>query len=624
MQYGKPMLVQLSSWRCFREFIHVVFAYFCVLFINLRINAKLNKYVIQPMKRKSLLIIVLLTAFLNANRLYAQFKQTIPNQAILLQNAGNLVPIQRLDKVKIAVVAPSLSKYGAFVDMVGRYADAEAFDFTHYDEQTKYYNTIIVAGTDDDLRSDLLLKVKQSIVNKKQVILVRFGKETAGRAWAGDFAGARLSEIRYPALDKQAQQYAAMSVFGGMAMTEGKLKTRQVRIQYTDAVGSGVDLVKMTKKIDAIALEAIQQRATPGMVVMAVKNGQVIFEKAYGSHTYANTQATKIDDIFDLASLSKIAGTTPVVMHLEEKGTINLDSTMGHYLGQAKLSNKKDITLRSVLLHEAGFTPFIPFYKDLKSGDLQRFKDARHGVTVADSAYLLNNYYRDVMWPTMLKSAVKPPGNYVYSDISMYVMKEIAEHETAEPMNQYVQELLYRPIGMTTAGYNPRERFPKGRMVPTENDTSFRKVLLQGYVHDQGAAMAGGVAGHAGLFSSANDLAIYGQLLLNRGEYGGVRYFRPETVDLFTSKQSSSSRRGLGFDRYDPDTKKAYPSRLANPSVYGHTGYTGTCIWIDPKNQLIYIFLSNRVHPQVSNKLYDLNIRSRIQDAIYESIQQAK
>src|SRR5690606_19506319 len=317
----------------------------------------------------------------------------------------------------------------------------------------------------------------------------------------------------------------------------------------------------------------------------------------YGTHTYGTNAKTTTSDIFDLASVSKIAGTTPVIMHLQERDIIHLDSSMGCYLGQAQETNKKDITLRSVLLHEAGFTPFIPFYRNLKPGDLVYKPDTAHQVRVADKAYLRNNYYRDVMLPQMLMSPVKPIGNYVYSDISMYVMKEIAERMTSKPMEEYVQELLYQPIGMKTAGYNPRQRFAKKQIVPTQNDTVFRKELLQGYVHDEGAAMAGGIAGHAGLFATANDLAIYGQLLLNRGEYGGIRYFRPETVDLFTSRQSLTSRRGLGFDRADPDKKKEYPSRLANESVFGHTGYTGTCIWIDPQNQLIYIFLSNRVHP---------------------------
>ena len=242
-------------------------------------------------------------------------------------------------------------------------------------------------------------------------------------------------------------------------------------------------------------------------------------------------------------------------MHLQEKGIINLDSTMGHYLWQAKETNKANITLRTVLLHEAGFTPFIPFYKALKPGDLQQTKSPSHQVQVADNAFLKNNYYMDVMWPEMLNSPVKPIGNYVYSDISMYVMKEVSEHETATPMEDYVQQILYKKIGMQTAGYLPRNRFPKDRIVPTQLDTAFRKSLLQGFVHDEGAAMAGGVAGHAGLFATANDVAIYGQMLLNRGEYGGVRDYKPETVDRFTSKQSKTSRRGLGFDRYDPNPK---------------------------------------------------------------------
>lgn len=536
----------------------------------------------------------------------------------MVQNAGALVPLKRLDKHRITVITPFPRKYAAFVNMLQRYTHVESYDFNQYEEHTKYSNTIIVAGTPEDLRNDLLLLVKQSLVHNKQIIVVRFEKRPSTASWSPRRLSGNYSELIYPEFTEEAQQYAAMSVFGGLAITQGQFKTEQTRLQYATASACGLDLDGMTKKIDAIASEAIRERATPGMVVMVVKNGQVIMDRAYGTHTYSGKTKTKTNDIFDLASISKIAGTTPVVMHLQERDIIHLDSTLGCYLGQVQKTNKEDITLRHVLLHEAGFIPFIPFYRNLKPGDLVHTPDTAHQVRVADRAYLRNNYYRDVMWPQMLESPVKPVGNYVYSDISMYVMKEIAERMTAMPMEDYVQELLYQPLGMKTAGYNPRERFAKEQIVPTQDDKVFRKELLQGYVHDEGAAMAGGVAGHAGLFATANDLAIYGQLLLNRGEYGGIQYFKPETVDLFTSKQSKTSRRGLGFDRVDPDQKKAYPSKWANESVYGHTGYTGTCIWIDPQNQLIYIFLSNRVHPQVSTKLLDLNIRSRIQDVIYE------
>ncbi|WP_149527366.1 serine hydrolase domain-containing protein [Sphingobacterium hotanense] len=570
--------------------------------------------------------IAFLALILQAQVSNAQYKQTVENKTRLESNINNVIPLKSLDQYKIAVVTPSSNKYQPFIDQLERYADVQVFDFKQYDEKTKYYNTIIVAGTASELHPGQLAMLIQSAVNNKNVILCQFGTDY-------DFTNLSVtpqqlrkftSLVRIAETGNQAQEYAAMSIFGGLGITQGTIKTEQTRLQYNRGNRSDMDLKKMGQRIDAIAKEAIDQRAAPGMVVMAVKDGQVIFEKAYGHHTYEKKQTTRISDIFDLASISKIAGTTPVVMHLQEKNIINLDSTMGHYLWQAKETNKANITLRTVLLHEAGFTPFIPFYKELKPGDLQRTKDANHQVQVADNAYLKNNYYQDVMWPEMLNSPVKPIGKYVYSDISMYVMKEVSEHETSVPMQDYVQNILYKKIGMKTAGYLPRNRFDRNRIVPTQNDTVFRKTLLQGFVHDEGAAMAGGVAGHAGLFSTANDLAIYGQMLLNRGTYGGVQFYKPETIDLFTSKQSASSRRGLGFDRYDPKPGADYPSKLANESVYGHTGYTGTCIWIDPRNQLVYIFLSNRVHPQVSSKLGDLNIRSRIQDVIYQTINNAK
>ena len=555
--------------------------------------------------------------------LFAQYKSTIKNETILYNNVDQLLPLTGLDQRRIAVVVPNVDKYAAFIGQLTRYANTALFDFSKFDEDIKYYNTIIVAGKEDDLDADCLAQLRQAVLNNKKVVLCHFFEHERSKKTVSEHPQSDLIELLAP-FTAVGQRNAAMSIFGGAAITEGNVKTAQTRLQYSFGENSSLNLGKLTKKIDAIAQEAIEKQATPGAVVMVIKDGQVLLEKSYGYHTYTKAVPTKTSDIFDLASVSKIAGTTPVIMRLTERNIINLDSTMGHYLWQAKYTNKKDIKLRSVMLHEAGFTPFIPFYKYLKAGDVVASPDQQHQVKMADNSYILNHYYRDVMWPEMLNSPVKPTGNYVYSDISMYVMKEVAEHQTAVPLQDYVQENFYRPLGMTHAGYLPRERFSKEQIVPTEQDTSFRRTLLEGYVHDQGAAMAEGVAGHAGLFASANDLAIYGQLLLNRGEYGGERYFKTETIDQFTSKQSTSSRRGLGFDRWDPNPKNEYPSKLANSTVFGHTGYTGTCIWIDPQNQLVYIFLSNRVHPQVSTKLLDLNIRSRIQDAIYETINEVK
>ncbi|MFU1858232.1 serine hydrolase domain-containing protein [Sphingobacterium sp. NGMCC 1.201703] len=566
---------------------------------------------------------VLFAGFFCIPPLFAQYKSTIKNETILYNNIDQLLPLTGLDQLRIAVVVPHADKYAPFTNQLARYTNITVLDFSKFDEDIKYYNTIIVAGKEDDLDADCLAQLKQAVLNNKKVVLCHFFEHERGKKAVSEHLQSDLIELLAP-FTTAGQYNAAMSIFGGAAITEGNVTTAQTRLQYSSGKNSNLNLGKLTKKIDAIAQEAIDKQATPGAVVMIVKDGQVLLEKSYGYHTYTKAIPTKVSDIFDLASVSKIAGTTPVIMRLTERNVINLDSTMGHYLWQAKYTNKKDIKLRAVMLHEAGFTPFIPFYKYLKAGDVVGSSDQQHQVKMADNSYILNHYYRDVMWPEMLKSPVKPTGNYVYSDISMYVMKEVAEHQTAVPMQDYVQENFYRPLGMTHAGYLPRERFAKDQIVPTEQDTSFRKTLLEGYVHDQGAAMAGGIAGHAGLFATANDLAIYGQLLLNRGEYGGERYFKTETIDQFTSKQSATSRRGLGFDRWDPNPKNEYPSKLANSTVFGHTGYTGTCIWVDPQNQLVYIFLSNRVHPQVSTKLLDLNIRSRIQDAIYETINEAK
>jgi len=571
----------------------------------------------------------------------ATAQETQVNQTVLLNNHGHVVPLRELENRDIAHIGRlDRTDLGDFGGMLERYAPVAHFElasgsegYLRLDEELKYYNTLVFALTAADLSDPRLLQFIKTQAVGKQVILAVFGDGNGLHALNFE----QFPILWAPAINPVSAKNAAMSIFGGIACT-GRLPqsfsprftkgagftTAQTRLEYADAAVFGIDGQRLTANIDGIAMEAVREHAAPGIVVMAVKSGKVIFEKAYGYHTYDQRRQTKVTDIFDMASITKITATTPTIMRLVERGVINLDSTMGHYLTQAQGTNKENTKLRDVMLHEAGFIPFIPFYRDLKAGDLSTDSSAEYSIKVADGCYIRTGYYEKVMWPTMLASKMNKVGEYVYSDISMYVMKEVAEHQTGLPIQDYIQREFYRPLGMKTAGYLPRERFTRDRIVPTEDDKTFRKTLLQGYVHDQGAAMAGGIAGHAGLFATANDLAIYGQLLLNRGEYGGERFFTAATVDLFTSNQSPTSRRGLGFDRWDPDRSKEYPSKLASSATFGHTGYTGTCIWIDPAEQLIYIFLSNRVHPAVSTKLYSLNVRSRIQDAIYEAIRAAK
>lgn len=560
----------------------------------------------SPWSRFLLLILLLYSA-----ASWAQSSSSRTNYTVLKSNHEDVIPFRDLDKHSFALVVTQKEKYTPLVEMLTRYAPISVQETGAGSAEISQFNTFLFVIDETENFSSIEEDIQKLKQKGAQVIVLNFGKK--------EYEGKKDALLWVRDHSDRAQQDMAMTIFGGLASTQG-VKTKKTRLQYSFGEGSHYDIAGMTRKIDAIAEEAIREKATPGLVVMAVKNGKVIFEKGYGTHTYDANVPTRTDDIFDLASISKIVGTTPVVMHLTEEKEIDLKKSIGFYLPEARNTNKKDISLRTVMLHEAGFIPFIPFYRYLKEEDLQNRKDAQHETEIEDGLYLVNNYYRDVMWPEMLHSKVNPQGKYVYSDISLYVMKEVVEKVSQKLMEEFVDDFLYSRIGMQTAGYNPLHRFPKERIVPTEQDSIFRKTLIHGFVHDEGAALAGGVAGHAGLFATANDLAIYGQLLLNRGEYGGIQYFKPETVDLFTSRQSLISRRGLGFDRREINPKSEYPSKWADASVYGHTGFTGTTIWMDPREKLTYIFLSNRVHPTRSGKLSELGIRMRILDVIYETV----
>ncbi|QNL51405.1 serine hydrolase [Olivibacter sp. SDN3] len=565
----------------------------------------------------------------------AQERESIQS-TLILNNEQGIIPLKRLQEKRIASISFGFTYAAAFDNRLGQYAPISHFqcipemdNLKELADTLKYHNLLIVQISDDALANQAVLDFINNESIGKQLIICGFGSP---------LRLALLDDYDLPIVWSQdtseiAAQHSASTIFGGIAIntrlrenisphyTAGSgFSTVKTRLGYTLPENVGISSRNLSEPIDEIMREAIAEEATPGAVVMIVKNGQVIFEQSYGFHTYERKQPTLPTDIFDMASISKITSTTLAVMRLHEQQKIDLNQTMGHYLLKARGTNKNNVKLRDVMLHQAGFIPYIPFYKNLKPGDISRDSSVTHRVKLADGRYLRSNYYEQVMWPEMLQSPIKNAGTYVYSDISMYVMKEVVEQQSSEPIEKYVQEEFYAPLGMYKTGYRPRLRFAKEQLVPTERDISFRDTLLQGYVHDQGAAMANGVAGHAGIFSSANDLAIYAQMLLNRGTYGGEIYFSNAIVDEYTTKQSAVSRRGLGFDRWDPDISKAYPSKLASPATFGHTGYTGTCIWIDPEHQLAYIFLANRVHPTVTNKLLDLNIRSRIQDVIYEAI----
>jgi len=569
---------------------------------------------------------------------YVAEERLVEQNTFLLNNEKSLIPLQNLDGVKIASIHFSSANYMAFDSLLNKYTKVDAFNGNDYmgakpfdmlTQDTKFYNTLIVQLTDAEVNNAQIIAFINNNQKMKNVI-VSFIGNGASLVKLNDVTSTIVWTSRGTPV---AAQFNAQAIFGGVAINQKLTKTlspkyitgygfltAKTRLQYTVPEDAGINTSNLNA-IDDIAREAISSRATPGCVVLVAKDGKVIFNKAYGYHTYDNTIPDRITDIFDVASMTKISATTMELMQLYDAGKLNLDSTIGTYMPIARNTNKKTLSVRELLEHQAGLIPDISTFEVIKPSDHSTDSSAAYPTKVNDGYYVRKNYFEDVMLPAMLRSAVKTRGQYVYSDVSLLFLQQIAETITSIPLNVYVQQKLYVPLGMQTAGFLPLYRFPANRIPPTEDDRKDRKTLIDGYVHDPTAALMGGIAGHAGLFASANDIAILYQMTLNRGTYGGVQYIKPETVDIWTSKQSAVSRRGLGFDRWDPIADRHYPSKLASDQTYGHTGFTGTAVWVDPKYNLVYVFLSNRVHPNVGNKLGSLNIRPRIQDAVYEAIQ---
>ena len=445
------------------------------------------------------------------------------------------------------------------------------------------------------------------------------------------------------------------TAFGSLSKVSKSFPATRLKFGIPEEVGMNRDTLNL---IHAIMDDAIRKSAFPGGQVLVAKNGVVVFNRNYGYTTYEKTRPVTNDVVYDLASVTKVTATLPVLMQQYDNGRWRLSDKLSEFIPQADSTNKKDITVRQLLLHESGLPAFISFYTEaidrskLVGNLFSNRRSATHPLKLDARLYMnktavfrdnifrpqadldfsvpvaqnlfMNVYYLDSMLVRMLKAKVDANPKYRYSDINFLLLQKISENLAQESLDQVASSQFYKPLGANNLGYNPWRTIPLERIAPTENDLVFRKQLLHGYVHDQGAAMMGGVAGHAGLFGNATDLAKLLQMYLNKGVYGGYRYLQPETVDFFSSRQNSNSRRGLGFDKPDIDNASsstpAY-SKMASPSSYGHTGFSGTIIWVDPAYDLIYIFLSNRIHPySYNNKIMELRVRPRIHNIVYRSI----
>jgi beta-N-acetylhexosaminidase len=386
---------------------------------------------------------------------------------------------------------------------------------------------------------------------------------------------------------------------------------------------AGVVNPEALDKLNLFIQRSIADQAFPGCRIIAAKDGNVFYDEAFGYYSHDKKKKVDKNAIYDVASMTKILSTNLAVMRLYETGKIDLNKKLGDYLDWTKTSDKANLRIKDMLLHQAGLKSWIPFYKEtLESNSLyKQTKGSEHTIEVAKNMYLQKDYPAKI-WETILASPLENKGKYVYSDLDFYFLAAIVEKITGKKIDQYVDEQFYKPMGLSTITYKPLNKFNAADIAPTEDDKVFRLQVLQGYVHDQGAALFGGVAGHAGIFSNAQDVAAIFQMLLNNGTYEGKRYFKESTVKLFTSYNSSISRRGYGFDKSQNNKDDGGPTgNRASGYTFGHQGFTGTCGWADPGNGVVFIFLSNRVNPSTENNAINrLSVRTVAQDYIYEAL----
>ncbi len=608
-------------------------------------------------------------------------RKIIESSLTLLQNKQGVIPVGHLENNRIAALSIGSDKNTPFQKMLAKYTKIDFIqlknDFSEPErlalqKKLKEYD-LVVAGIHSMYESKLRHSMQVGLLQQEKPLrpygvtsqldsLLNFlsvKQKTIAVIFANPYG---LGEIQAPLHtdglimayqnDSLVQELAAQMIFGGIG-AKGKLPVsvtgkfnagegieieKPIRLKYTipEEVGIGSD--RLNRQIDSIVSLGLDAKAFPGCNVLVAKAGKVIFRKAYGFHTYSKIIPDREEDLFDLASVTKTTGGLPAWLKLYDEGKINPDEKVATYYPEWKnrlfhRSNKSDITVRELLSHQSGLTPFMAFYKKTMKGKKisqawYSFEpDETHTLEAARGLYI-DKKFPDYVYKKIRKSALKSRGTYVYSDLPFVLTPKITSGISGESFISGLDNNFYKPLGAYRITYNPLSKFQDYEIIPTEKDNYYRKQQLLGTVHDESSAVLGGISGNAGLFASANDLAKLYQMYLQMGTYGGIAYLKESTMKEFTRVQfpQNKNRRGLGFDKPSLNNaqlseKNAYPIKAASPESFGHSGYTGTFVWVDPKYQLVYIFLSNRVYPtRDNNKISDLNMRTEIQRVIYENL----
>jgi CubicO group peptidase (beta-lactamase class C family) len=596
------------------------------------------------------------------------------NAITLLKNNQNLLPLKELDKKDIAYVSVGEASQTDFQRSLLNYLYTTSFNVSSattpsktesiLSELKKYRVVIVGIHSTKKPNMDFIQRLSQ----QNKIILAFFISPYLLNDYTQIIKNSEAVVMAYENTPL-AMDYAGQAVYGGIGF-KGRfpvtiknlynygtgIMTQQTRLKYSVPEEAGISSDKLSS-IEKIVQEGISAQAYPGCQVLVAKDGIVIYNKGFGYFDYAQTHAVTPDDVYDLASVTKATATLPALMKLYDEGKIKVGDKLSNYIPELKSTDKAGITVRDALFHQSGLVPFIPFYqmlidKNSYSGSLIKNKrDYTYRLQVDENTFANKDYkfypnlvskapkpdftlqvakdfyvhrsFTDSIMNAIVNSDLKREGSYQYSDLNFMLLKKAVENISKTPIDQYLTANFYEKLGASGTTYQPLSHgIDLKSIAPTENDEFLRDQLLVGYVHDEAAAFSGGVSGNAGLFSDANDLAKLLQMYLNNGKYGGETYISEETCKFFTLTKSPQSRRGLGFDKPDLANPSKSPTCKSAPGhVYGHTGFTGTCFWVDPDNNMIYIFLSNRIYPnRLHEKLMSLNIRSRIQQVIYDAM----
>ncbi|MGY5849377.1 glycoside hydrolase family 3 N-terminal domain-containing protein [Salegentibacter sp. F14] len=586
---------------------------------------------------------------LNTVRDSALFENLVENSLTLLKNNKAVVPVKDLSKKKIAYVNFGNADGSEFLAQMRKYTEVDwvsAASLSVLLEKLEKYNYVVIGFHKPDVNpwAGYKFSVREiewihEIARQNTTVLGLFTRPYALTPLpTQDLEGILIGYQN----NKIAQQKLAQVIFGGIeargilpvslgnAFPVGTgFQTKGLnRMSYGKPENVGLNSNKL-QKIDSIIEDAIEKKMTPGAQILVARKGKVVYEKNFGYHTYEKNTPVSDTSIYDLASLTKILATLPLIMQQEEKGVVNFNTRLDDLLPIFEGSNKGHITLQNMLMHYARLKPWLPFYvptidKVTRKPSTVYYSEtpsANFNTTVADQMYIRDDM-QDTILDIIKESKLEPRRRYKYSDLPFYMLKYYLEAYYQTTLHSITQERLYKPLGANYTGYLPLTRFKKEQIVPTEYDKLWRGQVVHGYVHDQGAAMQGGIGGHAGLFSNANDVAKMMHVFLYEGRYGGEKYFKSETVEKFNTCYycEENVRRGVGFDK--PQLQASGPTcNCVSMSSFGHSGFTGTFAWADPEEEIVYVFLSNRTFPDSNNrKLIREDVRSKIQEVIYEAI----